>query len=72
MGWDESACEPLEPTMGSSRGDHRTQSQAVDKQRPGDRKQLKQSFLTILTEHPIFTLLVVLLFGALVFSRVLP
>jgi hypothetical protein len=37
-----------------------------------DRKRLKPSALGVFTEHPLATLVLVLLFGVLVFGRVLP
>ena len=33
-----------------------------------DRKQLKRSFISILVEHPVITLVVSILIGALVFA----
>lgn len=33
-----------------------------------DRKQLRRSFISILIEHPVITLLVAMLIGALVFA----
>jgi hypothetical protein len=38
---------------------------------PNDRDALKRSFLIVLTEYPLITLLVVAVLGALVFSDVL-
>ncbi len=37
-----------------------------------DRERLKPGFLAVFTEHPLTTLFVVLLFGVLVFGRLLP
>ena len=34
----------------------------------GDRERLKRSFISIFTDHPIVTLLVAMLIGALVFG----
>ena len=36
-----------------------------------DREKLKRSFVSIFTEHPVVTLLVVMLIGALVFGDLL-
>jgi hypothetical protein len=38
---------------------------------PGDRERLKRSFISIFVEHPIITLLIVVLAGALVFGNLL-
>jgi hypothetical protein len=35
---------------------------------PNDREQLKRSFVSIFMEHPVITLLVAMLIGALVFA----
>ena len=35
---------------------------------PNDRKQLKRSFISILMEHPVITLVMAMLIGALVFA----
>lgn len=35
---------------------------------PDDQEQLKRSFVSIFTEHPLLTLLAALLIGALVFG----
>jgi hypothetical protein len=72
MGWDDSACKPLGTPTGSDGNAYGKLNQVPCNQRAGDRERLKRSFLTILTEHPVLMLLVVLLFGALVFSHVLP
>jgi len=40
--------------------------------RAEDREQLRPSFVTIFIEHPFVTLFLTLLFGVLVFGRVLP
>jgi hypothetical protein len=38
---------------------------------PDDRKKLKRSFISIFIEHPVITLLVVILMGAAVFGDLL-
>jgi len=38
---------------------------------PNDREKLKQSFIFVFMEHPVITLLVVILIGAVVFSDLL-
>ncbi len=38
---------------------------------PEDHERLKPSFIAVFTEHPIVTLLLAVLFGALVFGDVL-
>ncbi|HEY0183348.1 MAG TPA: hypothetical protein VGC09_11125 [Rhodopila sp.] len=37
-----------------------------------DRERLKPSAISVFTEHPLVTLFLVLLFGVLVFGRILP
>jgi hypothetical protein len=38
---------------------------------PDDREKLKRSFIAIFIEHPVITLLVVILFGVAVFGDLL-
>jgi hypothetical protein len=38
---------------------------------PDDRERLKRSFISVFMEHPVITLLVVMLIGAVVFGDLL-
>ena len=76
VGWDNISFECRNPpTAVFGRNDCGLLRPTCAAQRAGrteDREHLKPSFVTIFIEHPFVTLFLVLLFGVLVFGRVLP
>jgi hypothetical protein len=75
MGWDTIS---FERGNGTRTGQHASRGAPVpgNGQASGgwadDHERLKPSFFAIFAEHPLITLFLVLLFGVLVFGRVLP
>jgi hypothetical protein len=76
MGWNkasfehsESAAEIHDCNSGRCLPEGRSKS---DNAWPDDRERLKPGALGVFTEHPLATFVLVLLFGVLVFGRVLP
>jgi hypothetical protein len=75
MGWDTISFERRYGTRTGQYADLGAPAPGSD--RPGggwadDHERLKPSFFAIFAEHPLLTLFLVLLFGVLVFGRVLP
>jgi hypothetical protein len=67
------ACQPMTPATDvlAIRDMKDPRAEAEWMPLPGDRERLKRSFISIFVEHPIITLLIVVLAGALVFGNLL-
>jgi hypothetical protein len=76
MGWDYASFEHRDSAMEVHRHvDGRCLPRSRSKPDDAwldDRERLKPSTLSVFTEHPLVTLFLVLLFGVLVFGRILP